>query len=146
MLNLIQERLFEEGENGNLLPKLGLAYELSKDRTFAIVRLRQGVSFHDGTPFNADAVVAHWSRLLNPKNRYRSRMSVYYLKAVTKQSKYEVRFQFFYPTQDFHKALLVKNSFMSSIPSPKSVKEGTQVRHPVGTGPFQFKSWKSNFE
>ena len=69
--SLIMERLFESGENGELIPVLGLSATPSPDNTIWTIKLRQGVKFHDGTPFTADAVVDHWQRILNPENRYR---------------------------------------------------------------------------
>ena len=66
----IEERLFDMDAKGKLVPELGLSASPSKDGKSWTIKLRKGVSFHDGTPFNADAVVEHWERLLDPKNHY----------------------------------------------------------------------------
>ena len=68
--NLVMERLFEMDKDSQLIPVLGLSATPSADGKTWTIRLREGVSFHDGTPFNADAVVRHWQRILNPENRY----------------------------------------------------------------------------
>src|SRR4051812_47831957 len=52
----IEERLFGMDEKGNLIPELALSASSSKDGKTWTIKLRQGVFFHDGTPFNADAV------------------------------------------------------------------------------------------
>src|SRR5689334_22640810 len=58
----IEERLFGMDGKGNIVPELALAATESKDGINWTIKLRQGVFFHDGTPFNADAVVEHWQR------------------------------------------------------------------------------------
>jgi 4-phytase/acid phosphatase/peptide/nickel transport system substrate-binding protein len=57
--NLVMERLFEMDKDSRLIPVLGLSATPSADGKIWTIRLREGVSFHDGTPFNADAVVQH---------------------------------------------------------------------------------------
>ena len=59
----IYETLFEKtptGELAGLLAVSGKPVEGTGLRTWKVT-LRQGIKFHDGTPFNADAVVANWS-------------------------------------------------------------------------------------
>ena len=43
------------------------------DRKSWTVKLRRGVKFHDGTPFNAEAVAFTYNRILDPANRARAR-------------------------------------------------------------------------
>src|SRR5579884_3927723 len=51
-----------------LLPNLATSYEASPDLTEFTLKLRQGVTFHDGTPFTADAVKFMMTRATDPKN------------------------------------------------------------------------------
>jgi peptide/nickel transport system substrate-binding protein len=48
----IDGQLFDQGRHGNLLPDLATGYEFVNGKTFTIY-LRRGVTFSDGTPFNA---------------------------------------------------------------------------------------------
>jgi len=57
--NLIQEPLFRMDKSGNLIPVLGLTASQSATGDVWEVKLREGVLFHDGTAFNADAVIQH---------------------------------------------------------------------------------------
>ncbi|MCP4694628.1 MAG: ABC transporter substrate-binding protein, partial [Desulfobacterales bacterium] len=91
-INVIEERLFDMDEKGELVPVLGVEAALSGDSLAWTIKLRRGVSFHDGAPFNADAVVHHWSRILNPENRYRHRMFIQPIQSVEKIDDYTVRF------------------------------------------------------
>ncbi|MCP4688045.1 MAG: hypothetical protein GY859_08350, partial [Desulfobacterales bacterium] len=74
--NAIMEPLFYLDEKGELVPALGLSAAPSADGKAWTVTLREGVMFHDGAPFDADAVIAHWSRILDPKNRFRRRILI----------------------------------------------------------------------
>ena len=141
--NLVMERLFNTGENGTLTPILGLSATPSQDGKTWIVKLRKGVKFHDGTPFNADAVVKHWRRMLDPKNRYRGLLLLRPILSVEKAGEYEVRFLLKHPWLPFTAALSDPRRFTALIPSPKAVEDGVQHRSPVGTGPFVFKEWKT---
>ena len=139
----VQERLFGTDENGNLVPVLGLSATASADRTVWSVKLRQGVNFHDGMPFNADAVVAHWQRLLDPANRFRGRATFAPLLSVEKEDAYTVRFNLKHPWLPFPMVLTETRMLGTYIPSPAAVEAGRQLRAPVGTGPFMFKAWNA---
>ena len=141
--NLLMEKLFDRGEQGELIPVLGLSATLSEDGKIWTVKLRKGVSFHDGTPFNAEAVVSHWQRLLDPKNRFRGRLLLRPLVSVEKTGDDEVRFHLKHAWLPFTAFLTNPGGFTALIPSPKAVADDTQNRAPVGTGPFVFKEWKS---
>jgi ABC-type transport system substrate-binding protein len=141
--NLVMERLFESENDGRLLPVLGLSATPSADGKTWTIQLRQGVSFHDGTPFNADAVVHHWQRILNPENRYGGQILIRPITSVEKTGDHEVRFHLAHPWLSFTTALASSHGFAALIPSPKAVADDVQNRAPVGTGPFVFKEWKS---
>ena len=139
----VQERLFNRDANGKLIPALGLSASPAKDGKAWTIKLRQGVKFHDGTPFNADAVVHHWKRLLNPENRFRSLLLLKPIASVEKVDEFTVRFNLRHPLPLFPGPLASHRAIWSYIPSPKAVDEGVQNRAPVGTGPFMFKKWES---
>ncbi|MCP4690318.1 MAG: hypothetical protein GY859_19855, partial [Desulfobacterales bacterium] len=138
----VMEKLFETDEDGKLIPVLGLSATSSEDGKTWTIKLRRGVKFHDGTSFNADAVVKHWGRLLDPKNRYRGRILLKPILSVEKAGEYEVRFLLKHVWLPFIDTLSNARGFTTLIPSPKAVDEGSHHRAPVGTGPFVFKEWK----
>ncbi|MCP3901688.1 MAG: hypothetical protein GY707_18415, partial [Desulfobacteraceae bacterium] len=71
MTHLVMDRLFTFGPTGQIVPSLGLSAKNSEDGKFWDISLKKGIKFHDGTPFNANAVVHHWKRILNPDNKFR---------------------------------------------------------------------------
>lgn len=140
----IEERLFNMDEKGKLVPELGLSATPSKDGRSWTIKLRKGVAFHDGTPFNADAVVQHWERLLDPKNHFLGLVTIQPIESVRKVDNFTVRFQLKHAWAPFKDVIASTNGIAAYIPSPKAVREGTQDRAPVGTGPYKFKEWTAN--
>jgi peptide/nickel transport system substrate-binding protein len=55
----------ENGENAEIVPDQAESYEFSEDGLTLTVKLREGITFSDGTPLNADAVVWNWIRALS---------------------------------------------------------------------------------
>ncbi len=138
-LNLVEEKLFNLNDDGSLEPVLGLAAEISPDGKTWTVSLRQGVTFHDGTAFNADAVVHHWNRVLSPKRKFKLLLFGDPIDSVERVDAYTVRFHLRLPWAGFKGILSSPRSFESYIPSPKAVEADTQNLAPVGTGPFMYK-------
>ena len=139
---LVMEKLFKRGEQGELIPVLGLSATNSSDGKTWVIKLRQGINFHDGTPFNADAVVQHWQRILNPENRFRMLLLLRPIESVEKTGEFEVTFHLKHGWSPFTSFLTMPGAFTSLIPSPTAVANDTHNFHPVGTGPFVFKEWK----
>jgi len=141
--HMVMEKLFDFDENGELVPVLGLSATPSEKGDTWTIKLRQGVTFHDGTPFNADAVVSHWERILDPTNRFRERIQILPILAVAKTGEYEVQFYLKYFWAPFTAVLTNSNGLAAPIPSPTAVEKDLQQRAPVGTGPFIFSQWES---
>jgi peptide/nickel transport system substrate-binding protein len=58
----IIEKLAAIDKNGNTVPELAESWDISGDQQEFTFHLRKGIKFHDGTPFNADAVVSSMNR------------------------------------------------------------------------------------
>jgi len=142
--NTIMEPLFRFNTNDDLIPVLGLSAVSSDGGKVWTIKLRKGVRFHDGTSFNADAVVHHWERILNPKNKFRGRSAVSPILSVEKVNDYAVKFNLKHAWLPFLRSISSTRTLMNIIPSPKTVEAGSQNRAPVGTGPFIFKEWQSS--
>ena len=59
-----------EGTSTTPIPWLAESWETEDSQTWTF-NLRQGVTFHDGTPFNAEAVKFNIDRWITPDNEYR---------------------------------------------------------------------------
>ncbi len=141
MHNLVMDRLFTLGPTGEHVPALALSAKPSEDRDFWDIELRRGVKFHDGTAFNADAIVHHWKRLLNPENKFRGRSFFKPVLDVKKINAHKVRFILEHPWGAFLNVISDEVHSFAYIPSPKAIAENTHTEAPVGTGPFKFDKW-----
>ncbi|ABN06894.1 4-phytase [Methanocorpusculum labreanum Z] len=130
----IYETLFAYDPDMVLQPKLATGYKLLNDTTWEIT-LRKGVTFHDGTPFNADAVIFSFNRVLNASN---SRAYEYaFIEDVRKTDDYTIIIETNKPYAPLIASLVDP---IMSIVSPNIVDVNKQ---PVGTGPFVFSALES---
>jgi peptide/nickel transport system substrate-binding protein len=124
----------------NIEPLLAVSWETSQDGRTWTFNLRRGITFHDGTPFDADAVVFTFFRQMDPANPNRRDDFPLFaeiftcLQTVRKTNSQQVQFVLTEPFFPFLAALSVE---CAAIVSPTAVnKYGAEfARHPVGTGP-----------
>jgi peptide/nickel transport system substrate-binding protein len=139
----IFETLATLDEKMQVRPVLAERWERINDRTMRF-HLRKGVTFHDGTPFNAAAVKFTLDRVLNPKTPARGRS---WLGPVTGATVVDDATVDVLTSSPFGPLLNhLTMVFVVGIVSPDAVKKfGDDFgRNPVGTGPFRFEEWKSN--
>ncbi|GED05964.1 peptide ABC transporter [Glutamicibacter uratoxydans] len=136
------EPLFTKDAEGKIIPWLAESTEVSQDGLTRTIKLREGISFTDGTKLTSEAVKANIEHLQDPKTA----SSTGYL-AVGKVKKIEL------PDELTAKltlsapdnALLESLSMpWTSIESPKALKrdQAANCAAPVGTGPFKVESWE----
>jgi peptide/nickel transport system substrate-binding protein len=128
-----------------IVPRLAIGYTEADNRMSATVSLRPNVKFHDGTEFDAKAVVFHFSRLLDAANGMGYNRTIYSaLDHVVEVDPMTVRFVLKKPWPSLQSALAIDYS-INLIGSPKALQDDPDGfnRHPVGTGPFSFVSWQS---
>ncbi|MEM3386646.1 MAG: ABC transporter substrate-binding protein [Nitrososphaerales archaeon] len=120
-----------------IVPRLAESYEQIDDVTY-IFKIRKGVSFHDGTPLNANAVKKSFDRILTTQSPRQSQLDM--VKEVEVVDDYTVKFILKYPTPNF----LPNLTWGTGVVSPTAVEKygkdyGTAAA--VGTGPFKFVEW-----
>lgn len=125
-------------EEGNVVPALAEDWEISDDGTEYTFHLREGVTFHNGEPFTADAVVFSWERGSGPEMTYNYHWQQ--AEAVEKVDDYTVKINTGEPKPLFMRIMALR----WAIVPPKYIEEvGDEgfAEHPVGTGPFKFVEW-----
>lgn len=127
--------------DGALVNELATSWEANEDATAYTFELQQGVTFHDGTPFNAQAVKDYYDWVMDEGSiAARARGLLAAMTSVDVIDEYTVRINLSGPNGAFIFLLATSNA---RIASPASVAEfgADLTRHPVGTGPFRFVSW-----
>ncbi len=132
---------------GKIKPLLATSWETSKDGLTLTFKLRQGVKFHDGTPFNAEAVAFSLDRLISGKVKVPIGAGFKSMQSIEAVNPTTVAVHLKHPDPNLLPNL---STTMASIFSPTSAsKDGnspTNIVHPVGTGPYQFTHWTKGSE
>ncbi len=133
------------------MPGLAQSYEVAPDGLTYTFHLRQNVAFHDGTPFNAKALLDGIDRLLkksSPIYIYNTGPVEGYIDftygsvtSYTASDANTVVFKLKTPNAPFLTSLaMVWNGVVSPAAATKYGKDFRQ--HPVGTGPYVFEEWR----
>ena len=132
----------------DLRPGLATAWKQDpKDPSTWIFTLRQGVKFHDGEPFDADAFVWNMERFYNDKSKQfeppaagLTRARNPYVKSYAKVDKYTVSVTTIRPLSYFPQLMV-----WPLMASPKNWEKAgswqAQAKAPAGTGPFKLAAW-----
>ncbi len=169
MINVVEGLLgVKAGTLGEIEPVLAAELPtLSSDGLTYTFKLREGIKFHDGTDFNADAVVYTYERQKNAPVALRDAYNYYFgavfgwaensnLESVTAVDPLTVEFKLKAPQNNFLIAQAPLPQF--GIQSPTALKAGDadnadpsksayaqgQGNGMVGTGPFKFSEWVPN--
>ena len=143
VMSNIYETLVVLNQQSEFVPGLAESWEQIDDSTWEF-KLREGVTFHDGTPLTAEAVKFSIDRIKDPDNPGRSASNLAPITEVVAVDDLTVHVI----TDGPYGPLLNIMSliYATGVVSPAAVEEhGADFgRNPVGTGPFRFVEWRSN--
>ncbi|HLJ00491.1 MAG TPA: ABC transporter substrate-binding protein, partial [Bradyrhizobium sp.] len=130
------DKLFDIDEKLNILPQLALSHETSADGKEVTIRLRPGVKFHDGEPFNAEAAKFSLDRHLTMTGSFR-KPELAALDHVDVVDPLTVKLVLKTPYSPLIAQLTDRSGMMVS---PKAAKEAGDKfgLHPVCAGPYKF--------
>ena len=139
---LIMDGLFGFDDDMNQIPMLATKWEANDDATEYVLTLREGISFSDGTPWNAEAAKANLDKL-NDETRHLKRTSLLssVIDTVEVTGDYEVTVKLSTPFSAFIANLCHPACVMMS---PKVIEAGDDVcaSAPIGTGQYLFVEWE----
>jgi peptide/nickel transport system substrate-binding protein len=128
------------GESGEVVPDLAESWEISDPLTY-VFKLRSGVTFHDGTTFDAESVKVNIERILDPETASPKRADFAMIETIEVVDPLTLRLKL---SQAFAPLLANFRRSYFGVISPKALKEmmaADPFKASIGTGPFQFVSY-----
>jgi peptide/nickel transport system substrate-binding protein len=135
--NVEEALLNRDPKTNQLVPELATKWERTNPATWRFT-LRQGVKFHDGTPFNAQAAADSLTYAWAKANNMRLRSWIGPEFEIKPVDEYTIDV-----VTESPDPLLPTRMFFAPIVSPKMIKENLAdyPLKPVGTGPYKFVEW-----
>jgi len=130
------ESLVDFDENMNLIGRLAESFEVSDDSLTQTFYLRQGVYFHDGEYFDANAVFANVNFVLEQGEGTARWNTFRTVEEVNVIDQYTIEFVHSEPFMPF-----LERMQPFRIVSPAQIESGDFSNGPVGTGQFIFREW-----
>ena len=128
-LTRVFETLVAWGYKSEIVPQLATSWEVSDDGLVWTFYLREGVKFHDGTLFNAEAT--KFSLEMHNKRRPGHLGPIASIEAIDEHTLQITH------TEPFPPLLYQLCWFLFSMASPAAFDEGGTIANPIGTGPFK---------
>lgn len=141
IFNLFYENLIRL-DGHKIVPVLAESWTFGPDGKSITFRLRAGVQFHDGTPFDAAAVKTNLDRAASPQTNPRTAGDLADIAGVEVIDPLTVRISLKQPS-----GVVVANlaGAVAMMVSPRALASPEDLkRKPVGTGPFRFASWQND--
>ena len=147
--SLIFDGLVTVGDNFTDAPDLATSWKSTPDKLHWTAELRRGVLWSDGEPFTSRDVAFTWRTLLDPKTGFPYRGQFTYIKSVTAEGDYRVRFDLasknaLFVSQGLGTQILPEH-ILGKIP-PAQLRTSDFGAHPVGTGPYVLEHWQHDQE
>ena len=136
---LIFNNLVELDLNFKKVPGLATDWSHNEDATKWTFKLREGVYFHDGEPFNAEAAKLN----LDYRKETTGKAWLSNVKSVEVIKEFEIVISLYSSNITFDSDLTPP--FLAMI-SPKSINDQQEVVSAVGTGPFKLDSWDKDVQ
>lgn len=142
---IVQYPLFDtlteyNSETGEVDPRLAESWTFSDPQTF-VMKLREGVTFHDGTPMDAEAVKWFLDYARGPEGGQGAQVDLAKVDSVEATGPLEVTIRLTEPFSGLPWVLSGRPGMVMSRAAYEADPEGFAA-HPVGTGPYSFVDYR----
>jgi hypothetical protein len=136
--NVVEQLVTVDLATGKLAPMLATAWKQVDDTTWEFT-LGDGVTFHDGSPFNAEAAAFAVNWVWNPQNSFHIRETM--ASQITAEAAGDNVIHVKTETAD---PLIPWRMYLGGITSMKQILENASSvdENPIGTGPYRFVEWR----
>lgn len=142
-IDMLYSGLTRMGPDNLPKPDLAESWEADADARGFTFKLREGVTFHDGSPCTSDDVRATYERILNPDLPASARSVLDMIEAIETPDETTVRFVLNVPYADFPFSTAHANARIVSRAAIEGPSDDLETR-PNGTGPFMLESYDSS--
>lgn len=141
VLDHIYETLFELSPEADIIYKLATGFDVGADGRTYTLTLRRGVTFSDGTPFNAEAVKANLQRIQDPASQAAYSNLISPIIEMNVLDEYTLQLRSAEPFGPLQVHLAHSGLGMMS-PAVLARGNAYVAANPVGTGPFVMEEWR----
>ncbi len=131
------DKLVDTDQDLNIVPMLATSWAIANGGKTYTFKLRPNVIFHDGTPFNAEAVKFNFERMLDPAFGSPRRFEIILVQKVTVIDPLTVQVDLEGPFSPFLSILSDRAGMMISPAAARRLGRDFP-REPLGTGPYKF--------
>ena len=148
---VVLDSLVFQKPDGSFSPWLATDWDVSDDAMTYTFELREDVTFHDGEPFNAEAVKSNFDRIVDPETasaQAASMLGADFYEGTTVVDEFTVEVKFTQPYSPFLQAASTANL---GFYSPAVLEDSDQLKAGgpginVGTGPFELTEYTPDQE
>ncbi|MBI3326497.1 MAG: ABC transporter substrate-binding protein [Nitrospinae bacterium] len=141
-LGNLHSGLVRADPSGKIVPDMATSWDIKDEGLTYVFRLQKGITFHDGTPADAEAIKWNMEYILDPVNKADAQVFFKPIASVEALDDATLQVRLQAPSADF---LMVLGGYRTGflVASPTAVKQwGKDYKfHPVGSGPFKFVEW-----
>ena len=142
---LIFGNLYSLDAAGHQIPSQALAVETSGDGLVWRIKLRPGMRFSDGSPYDADVIAKHYARVMDKSRNQAFALYLTAYKEVVAVDPLTVEFRLNHPWPAFGPLLSYNNFVAWAMPPQHEATAGADLnRKPIGAGPYMMEDWNQD--
>ena len=137
----IYDTMLTYDDKGQAVPRLAESWEIAPDGSSATIKLRQGATFHNGKPINADAILANYQKAQDSKFSYQIYSIIPRIQELSKTDDYTLKMTMQGATPE---RVITDILDSINIMAPDALDFDALKSKTIGSGPFAVDSYNPN--